>query len=62
MSNQPHKCSPCGQVFNTEEEYLNHECPKAAGSKPGTPEYLTKTTTPNFSQISQAAQDRGSAK
>jgi len=53
------KCCPCKKVFKTREEYLNHACAKAGGAKPGTPDYLKKTTTPNFDTISKAAQERG---
>jgi hypothetical protein len=52
-------CSPCRQVFNTNEEYLSHKCPKADGFTPRDPEYVIKTTCPNFAKISQSALKRG---
>lgn len=57
-----HKCSPCGNEFESEEKYLDHQCDQAGGAKPTTPEYLKATTTPNFDAISDAAQARGAEK
>ena len=57
-----HKCSPCGQEFDTEEQYLNHECEKAGGAKPTSPEFLIKTTTPHYDKIAEASLKRGAEK
>jgi len=54
-----HKCSPCGREFATEAEYLDHECSAAEGAKPSNPEFLKKTTQPNYDAISAAAVRRG---
>ncbi len=54
-----HICSPCGKEFATEAEYLNHECEKANGAKPGTPEFLKGTTQPAHDTIAEAALKRG---
>lgn len=55
-------CSPCGKEFKSDKEYLAHACPKADGANPTQPEYLIRTTTPNFEAISNKAVERGSAK
>lgn len=52
-------CGPCGKSFKTNEEYLNHKCEAAGGAKPTEPEYLIRTTTPNFARVSEAALKRG---
>jgi len=56
------RCSPCGERFNTNEEYLNHKCSKADGFTPKDQEYVIKTTTANFAKISQSALGRGAKK
>lgn len=56
---EKHRCSPCGNEFANEAEYLSHECEKAGGAKPGTVQYLKNTTQPNYDKISAAAQERG---
>lgn len=55
-------CKPCGEVFETNEDYLNHKCVKADGHTPREPEYLVKTTCPNFAKISESALERGKVK
>lgn len=55
-------CMPCKKEFGSQEEYLAHECEKADGAKPTDPEYLIKTTTPNFQKISESATKRGEEK
>ena len=55
-------CKPCGEVFETNEDYLNHKCVKADGHTPREPEYLVKTTCPNFLKISESAIKRGEEK
>lgn len=55
-------CGPCGQEFDTNQAYLEHECSKADGAKPTTPEYLKRTTMPNYDQVAEAALKRGSDK
>lgn len=60
MSEQPKViCSPCEGGFATNEEFIAHECPKADGHKPTEPEYVVKTTCPNFLKISESAIGRG---
>lgn len=56
---QTHKCSPCGNEFASEGAYLDHECNSANGANPKSVDYLVKTTTPNFNQISKSALKRG---
>lgn len=53
-----HVCGPCGQGFDTEEEYLDHKCEKS-GATPKDIEHLEATTTPDASKIAEAAQARG---
>ena len=55
-------CKPCGKVFESNEDYLNHKCEKADGHTPREPEYLVKTTCPNFIKISESAIKRGEDK
>jgi len=55
-------CSPCGKKFKTNEEWLKHKCEAAGGAMPTEPEYVIRTTTPNFAKISEAAIKRGEAK
>lgn len=57
-----HKCSPCGTAFEKESDYLAHECTKADGAKPTTPEFLKLTTMPHYERIAAAAQKRGEDK
>lgn len=57
-----HKCAPCGSEFETEEAYLVHACEAADGATPTTVDYLVKTTTPNFEQVSEEALKRGEEK
>ena len=57
-----HICSPCGLEFKTEEEYLKHQCEKASGATPASPEFLKATTTPNFDEVSEEAIKRGGKK
>jgi hypothetical protein len=57
-----HTCGPCGATFQEETAYLAHQCSKAQGAMPTDPQYLIQTTTPDFAQISQSAQERGAAK
>jgi hypothetical protein len=59
---QINKCSPCGAEFNSEVEYLEHQCPKAGNAKPTSPDFLKNTTMPNFEQVSEAALKRGEEK
>lgn len=59
---QTHKCGPCDGAFASREEFLAHGCTKAEGAKPTSPDYLVKTTTPNFAKISEAAVKRGADK
>jgi predicted nucleic acid-binding Zn-ribbon protein len=49
-----HICSPCGGEFATEQEYLDHVCPKS-GVTPKDPENLGE----EFKAISEAALKRG---
>ncbi len=55
-------CSPCKQVFKDNAEYLKHKCTKADGAKPTEPDYLKKTTMPNYDKVSEAALKRGADK
>lgn len=55
-------CGPCGKEFATKEEFLDHKCDKAEGFTPRDPEYLVKTTCPNFLKISESAIKRGEEK
>jgi len=57
-----HLCSPCGESFGSEQEYLSHKCNKAGGANPKTIDFLVKTTTPHFKKISEVAQQRGEVK
>lgn len=57
-----HKCSPCSGTFETEEAYLNHECPRAEGAKPTSPDFLKRTTMPHYDSVAAAAQKRGDEK
>lgn len=55
-------CKPCGKTFDTNEEYLDHKCEKADGFTPRDPEYVIKTTSPNFAKVSESAIKRGKDK
>jgi hypothetical protein len=55
-------CGPCGEVFPNWEAYLNHKCKAAGGHTPKEPEYLIKTTQPNFAKVSKTAMERGEKK
>ena len=63
MSEKPKViCGPCGQGFQTNDEFLDHKCEKADGFTPRDPEYVVKTTCRNFLKISESAKTRGSEK
>lgn len=49
-----HICGQCNLGFNTEQEYLDHDCNKT-GFKPTDQEHLGKA----FKAISKAALERG---
>ena len=51
-------CSPCGKMFDTNEEYLNHKCSKT-GFKPTQPEHFDALSGNRFSLQSKAALARG---
>ena len=51
-------CSPCGKVFKTNEEYLNHKCEKT-GYTPRDVEHFDKLSGGRFSLQSKAAIARG---
>ena len=53
-----HKCGACKELFESEEEYLNHDCP-IGKAKPTSPEYLKSTIQKNYDAVSKAALDRG---
>lgn len=55
-------CSPCKEEFKDNAGYLAHPCKSAGGAKPTQPEYLKRTTTPNFDIISAKAKERGEVK
>ena len=55
-------CGPCAQKFGSDADFLNHACPAAEGAKPTTPDYVIKTTQPNFAKVSEAAVKRGAEK
>ncbi len=55
-------CSPCGGQFKDHALYLDHECKKADGAKPTEPDYLKKTTMPNYTKVAEAALKRGADK
>jgi predicted nucleic acid-binding Zn-ribbon protein len=52
-----HVCSPCGETFETEKEYLEHKCAKT-GFTPADIEHQGE----GFKKISEAALKRGAAK
>ena len=54
-------CSPCGEVFATNEAYLKHKC-KATGFKPTQAEHFDALSGGRFSLQSQAALARGEAR
>lgn len=54
-------CGPCQTIFLREEQYLKHECKAASGAKPTEPEYLKRTTTPNYDAIAKKAKERGAS-
>ena len=54
---QKHICSPCGGIFNSEEEYIAHKC-KKTGFTPADPKNLGV----EFAKVSEAAVKRGAAK
>ena len=56
------KCGPCGREFPSDEDYCAHSCSAAADEVPTSIAYLVNTTTPNFAEISLAAQERGTIK
>lgn len=49
---------PTGFIFPTHEAWLNHISP-ISGTKPSDPEYLRKTTTPDYDAVAAAAKERG---
>lgn len=51
---QKHVCGVCGDEWLTEEEYLNHTCPKT-NTTPTDPAHLGA----EFAEVSAAAQERG---
>ncbi len=55
-----HVCGVCGDEWLTEQEYNFHECPKT-GVTPTSPDHLIRSTTPEFAEVSQSAQERGAA-
>ena len=55
-------CGPCKEKFEKREDYLKHKCEAAGGAMPTEPEYLIRTTTPNFAKISASAIKRGKGK
>jgi len=55
-------CGPCKVKFKDHAEYLKHACAKAGGAKPTEPNYLIKTTQPNYAKVSEAALKRGADK
>jgi len=57
-----HICSPCGLEFDSEAEYLVHQCSVAKDNKPTSAEFLKETTTPNVEAITASAIERGSEK
>ena len=54
---QKHICSPCGGVFNSEEEYIAHKC-KKTGFTPAD----AKHQGAEFVKVQEAALKRGAAK
>ena len=54
-------CSPCGKMFDTNEEYLNHKCSKT-GFKPTQPEHFDALSGGRFSLQSKAALKRGAVR
>lgn len=54
-----HVCSPCAGTYETEKEYLAHECQAAGNVAPTTPEFLINTTMPNYEAVAAASRARG---
>lgn len=54
-----HVCSPCAGTYETEDEYLGHECPAAGNVAPTTPDFLINTTMPNYEAVAAASRARG---
>ncbi len=52
-----HVCSPCGKEFDTEEQYLDHEC-SVSGVTPRDPKNLGS----DFKSVQEAALKRGEAR
>ena len=53
---EKHVCGQCQEEFETEDQYLDHECP-ATGFTPRDPEHLGD----DFKAVSEAALARGAA-
>ena len=54
-------CGPCGKVFDSNEEYLKHKCPKT-GFNPTQIEHQDALSGGRFSLQSKAALARGEAR
>ena len=52
-----HKCNPCGNLFDTEIQYLEHACP-ITGFNPTEFEHAA-ATDPSFAAASAKSQERG---
>jgi hypothetical protein len=60
MKDQKHVCGVCQESFDTEEQYLDHQC--TTGFTPTDVEHQDALTDGQFSQQAAAAQGRGEAK